>query len=151
MRLDRLAKLAFDQIRQASVTTPAILIRQLEAICGSHRDFRTPAVKRCRIKRTRSRKRRVRWSRLIAATSTRRGNLHTPRSRSAAPAFVTMAPRFGLAIPALASRSELAEFLGRCHGCQREQRRACFKAGTLATLQTRCAAPREPSQAVSVW
>ena len=33
VRLDRLAKLAFDQIRQASVTTPAILIRQLEAIC----------------------------------------------------------------------------------------------------------------------
>jgi hypothetical protein len=33
VRLDRLAKLAFDQIRQASVTTPATLIRQLEAIC----------------------------------------------------------------------------------------------------------------------
>ena len=33
VRLERLAKLAFDQIRQASVTTPAVLIRQLEAIC----------------------------------------------------------------------------------------------------------------------
>jgi uncharacterized membrane protein len=32
VRLDRLAKLAFDQIRQASTTTPAVLIRQLEAI-----------------------------------------------------------------------------------------------------------------------
>jgi uncharacterized membrane protein len=32
VRLDRLAKLAFDQIRQASATTPAVLIRQLEAI-----------------------------------------------------------------------------------------------------------------------
>jgi hypothetical protein len=32
VRLERLAKLAFDQIRQASVTTPAVLIRQLEAI-----------------------------------------------------------------------------------------------------------------------
>jgi uncharacterized membrane protein len=31
--LERLAKLAFDQIRQASATTPAVLIRQLEAIC----------------------------------------------------------------------------------------------------------------------
>jgi hypothetical protein len=30
--LERLAKLAFDQIRQASVMTPAVLIRQLEAI-----------------------------------------------------------------------------------------------------------------------
>jgi uncharacterized membrane protein len=33
VRLERLAKLAFDQIRQASSTTPAVLIRQLEAIC----------------------------------------------------------------------------------------------------------------------
>src|ERR1700735_5193549 len=33
VRLERLAKLAFDQIRHASVTTPAVLIRQLEAIC----------------------------------------------------------------------------------------------------------------------
>jgi hypothetical protein len=33
VRLERLAKLAFDQIRQASATTPAVLIRQLEAIC----------------------------------------------------------------------------------------------------------------------
>ena len=33
VRLERLAKLAFDRIRQASVTTPAVLIRQLEAIC----------------------------------------------------------------------------------------------------------------------
>jgi uncharacterized membrane protein len=32
VRLDRLVKLAFDQIRQASATTPAVLIRQLEAI-----------------------------------------------------------------------------------------------------------------------
>jgi hypothetical protein len=32
VRLDRLAKLAFDQIRKASATTPAVLIRQLEAI-----------------------------------------------------------------------------------------------------------------------
>jgi uncharacterized membrane protein len=32
MRLERLAKLAFDQIRQASATTPAVLIRQLDAI-----------------------------------------------------------------------------------------------------------------------
>jgi hypothetical protein len=30
--LERLVKLAFDQIRQASTTTPAVLIRQLEAI-----------------------------------------------------------------------------------------------------------------------
>jgi uncharacterized membrane protein len=32
VRLDRLVKLAFDQIRQASATTPAVLIRQLDAI-----------------------------------------------------------------------------------------------------------------------
>ncbi|HYR69742.1 MAG TPA: DUF2254 family protein, partial [Candidatus Dormibacteraeota bacterium] len=31
-RLDRLVKLGFDQIRQASATTPAVLIRQLDAI-----------------------------------------------------------------------------------------------------------------------
>jgi uncharacterized membrane protein len=33
VRLERLTKLAFDQIRQASSTTPAVLIRQLEVIC----------------------------------------------------------------------------------------------------------------------
>jgi uncharacterized membrane protein len=32
VRLERLVKLAFDQIRQASTSTPAVLIRQLEAI-----------------------------------------------------------------------------------------------------------------------
>ena len=32
VRLERLVKLAFDQIRQASVTTPAVLIRQLDVI-----------------------------------------------------------------------------------------------------------------------
>ena len=32
LRLERLVKLAFDQIRQASTTTPAVLIRQLEVI-----------------------------------------------------------------------------------------------------------------------
>jgi uncharacterized membrane protein len=32
LRLDRLIKLAFDQIRQASATTPAVLIRQLDMI-----------------------------------------------------------------------------------------------------------------------
>src|ERR1700723_619105 len=32
VRLDRLVKLAFDQIRQASATTPAVLIRQLDVI-----------------------------------------------------------------------------------------------------------------------
>jgi uncharacterized membrane protein len=32
VRLERLAKLAFDQIRQASTSTPAVLIRQLDAI-----------------------------------------------------------------------------------------------------------------------
>ena len=32
VRLERLVRLAFDQIRQASTTTPAVLIRQLEAI-----------------------------------------------------------------------------------------------------------------------
>jgi uncharacterized membrane protein len=32
VRLERLAKLAFDQIRQASATTPAVLIHQLDAI-----------------------------------------------------------------------------------------------------------------------
>lgn len=32
VHLERLVKLAFDQIRQASSTTPAVLIRQLEAI-----------------------------------------------------------------------------------------------------------------------
>jgi uncharacterized membrane protein len=32
VRLERLVKLAFDQIRQASTMTPAVLIRQLEAI-----------------------------------------------------------------------------------------------------------------------
>jgi uncharacterized membrane protein len=32
VRLERLTKLAFDQIRQASTATPAVLIRQLEAI-----------------------------------------------------------------------------------------------------------------------
>jgi uncharacterized membrane protein len=33
VRLERLVKLAFDQIRQASATTPAVLIRLLDAIC----------------------------------------------------------------------------------------------------------------------
>lgn len=32
VRLERLVRLAFDQIRQASVTTPAVMIRQLDAI-----------------------------------------------------------------------------------------------------------------------
>ena len=32
LRLERMVKLAFDQIRQASTTTPAVLIRQLESI-----------------------------------------------------------------------------------------------------------------------
>jgi uncharacterized membrane protein len=32
VRIERLCKLAFDQIRQASATTPAVLIRQLDAI-----------------------------------------------------------------------------------------------------------------------
>jgi uncharacterized membrane protein len=32
VRLERLAKFAFDQIRQASTTTPAVLIRQLDSI-----------------------------------------------------------------------------------------------------------------------
>jgi len=32
VRIERLVKLAFDQIRQASATTPAVLIRQLEVI-----------------------------------------------------------------------------------------------------------------------
>jgi uncharacterized membrane protein len=32
VRLERLAKFAFDQIRQASATTPAVLVRQLDAI-----------------------------------------------------------------------------------------------------------------------
>jgi hypothetical protein len=32
LRLERLVKLAFDQIRQASTTTPAVLIRQLDVI-----------------------------------------------------------------------------------------------------------------------
>ncbi len=32
VRIERLVKLAFDQIRQASATTPAVLIRQLDAI-----------------------------------------------------------------------------------------------------------------------
>ena len=32
VRLERLAKLAFDQIRQAAVTTPAVLIHQLDVI-----------------------------------------------------------------------------------------------------------------------
>jgi uncharacterized membrane protein len=32
VRLERLVKLAFDQIRQASATTPAVLIRQLDVI-----------------------------------------------------------------------------------------------------------------------
>ncbi len=32
VRIERLAKLAFDQIRQASASTPAVLIRQLDAI-----------------------------------------------------------------------------------------------------------------------
>jgi len=43
--------------------------------------FRTPAIKRCRSKRTRSWKPPARWSRLIAATSMRRGVGHTPRSK----------------------------------------------------------------------
>jgi hypothetical protein len=33
VRLDRLVKFAFDQIRPASTTTPAVLIRQLDTIC----------------------------------------------------------------------------------------------------------------------
>lgn len=32
VRIERLVKFAFDQIRQASATTPAVLIRQLDAI-----------------------------------------------------------------------------------------------------------------------
>lgn len=32
VRLERLVKLAFDQMRQASATTPAVLIRQLDSI-----------------------------------------------------------------------------------------------------------------------
>ena len=32
VRIERLVKLAFDQIRQASATTPAVLIRQLDVI-----------------------------------------------------------------------------------------------------------------------
>jgi hypothetical protein len=32
VRSERLVKLAFDQIRQASATTPAVLIRQLDVI-----------------------------------------------------------------------------------------------------------------------
>src|SRR5664279_5548960 len=32
VRLERLVKLAFDQIRQASTTTPAVLIRQIDAV-----------------------------------------------------------------------------------------------------------------------
>jgi uncharacterized membrane protein len=32
VRLERLVKVAFDQIRQAAATTPAVLIRQLDAI-----------------------------------------------------------------------------------------------------------------------
>jgi len=46
--------------------------------------LRTPADKRCRIKQTQSWKPRARWSRLIAATSMRRGTGHTPRSKCAA-------------------------------------------------------------------
>jgi uncharacterized membrane protein len=36
VRIERLVKLAFDQIRQASATTPAVLIRQLDAIRRLH-------------------------------------------------------------------------------------------------------------------
>jgi uncharacterized membrane protein len=36
VRIERLVKLAFDQIRQASATTPAVLIRQLESIRRLH-------------------------------------------------------------------------------------------------------------------
>jgi hypothetical protein len=46
VRLERLAKLAFDQIRQALSTTPAVLIRHSKRFAGWHPAFRTPAVKR---------------------------------------------------------------------------------------------------------
>ncbi len=80
VRLERLVKLAFDQIRQASATTPAVLIRQLDAI--RRLAPRLPAACRqgCRIKRTRSATPRARWSRSIAATSRRPGIGRTPRS-----------------------------------------------------------------------
>jgi len=44
-RIERLAKLAFDQIRQASTTTPAVLIRQLHVI--GRLAPRMPATARC--------------------------------------------------------------------------------------------------------
>jgi Predicted membrane protein (DUF2254) len=81
VRLERLAKFAFDQIRQASATTPAVLIRQLDAIRRLAPRLPDGCRQRCRIKRTRSWKPRARWSRLIAATSMRRGSGHTPRSK----------------------------------------------------------------------
>jgi hypothetical protein len=52
--------------------------------------LRTPADKRCRIKQTQSWKPRARWSRLIAATSMRRGTGHTPRS-DCCPGFLATA------------------------------------------------------------
>jgi uncharacterized membrane protein len=57
VRLERLVKLAFDQIRQASTTTPAVLIRQLEAIrrlaprlphpCGQVLSEQADAIREC--------------------------------------------------------------------------------------------------------
>ena len=80
VRLERLVKLAFDQIRQASTTTPAVLIRSSMRSDGWPRGFRTRVTRCCRNKRTRSASPRPRWSRSTAATWTRPGGWRAPRS-----------------------------------------------------------------------
>jgi len=80
VRIERLVKLAFDQIRQASATTPAVLIRQLEAIrrvglgCPTQRTAFLPS------RRRRFETQRPRSSHWIAATSRPRTNARAPRS-----------------------------------------------------------------------
>jgi uncharacterized membrane protein len=79
VRLDRLAKFAFDQIRQASATTPAVLIRQLDAIlrlaprlpdaCRQTLSDQADAILETASPLVA----------LIAAISMRRGSGHTPR------------------------------------------------------------------------
>jgi uncharacterized membrane protein len=74
VRLERLVKLAFDQIRQASTTTPAVLIRQLESIRRLAPRLPEDCRQDCRIKRTRFSKPRAHWSRSIAAILRQPGN-----------------------------------------------------------------------------
>jgi len=74
-------RVAFDQIRQASTTTPPVLIRpaRRDPSAGTAASGRVPPG-RCRIKRMRSSTPRARSWRSIAATSRRPGTGRTPRT-----------------------------------------------------------------------